>query len=75
MKTEFEQLLLQHLKTKYKAGYYDPTYHIAKYEKGIKKGRYINPETQWAWEWYQRGLDRITERSQGYFDNLEKFYD
>lgn len=74
MRTEFEQLLLQHLKIKYKVGYYDPAYHIATYSSGIKKGKYRNPETQLAWEWYQRGLDRIAERSQGYFDNLEKFY-
>ena len=53
---KFEQLLLEALKKKHKAGHYDPNYHIAKYSSGNNKGKYRNPETQLAWEWYERGV-------------------
>ena len=57
MRNQFEQHILKLLKAKHKAGHYDPAYHIATYHSGIKKGKYRSPETQLAWEWYQRGKE------------------
>lgn len=57
---KFEQMLLQSLRIKHKAGRYDPSYHVVKHESGHKQGKYRNPETQIAWEWYQKGLQHGT---------------
>lgn len=56
---QFENSLLTELSSRLKSGHYDPVYHVKKYTKGVKKGNYVNPETQLAWNWYQRGRTTI----------------